>query len=1125
MDSTSLGQKGSKELPAFTAALRWGAGALKDALGTATVARLLVASGAAIATAASVLSFVLLRTPFATEPLELLGSFAYYTDLNIANRLTAVTLFIVISLLSFFGFMAFFSSMKTRENEALLVTACCQLPALFWLSGIVLTPQSGFQTFWLYWSAGLCWFALFAFLRERASTTLAVNPALALVTISLSFFVAPALMVLVRSPLPWKLPLIGDLGHTLDLMSFLAQWLDTLWWLAPLLAVLLWLFWTKRPDTFLGAVLYPVQFSVLLLYCLVLPGAFVFNGTLFRFYRSGPAFWVVVVPLIALGIWDINRRRGSKVLSPVSPFCLLALLFFFFLQESPRASLGPLNLYELGSRLPSFWVSFQGWASLFKDVYITYGLWDYAQFLMAWMFTGQHTAAVYPYGIFLFRALVLTLEFGAVASFLPLGLAFAVCLVAGVGPQSIVLIFMSIMLQRRVVGRPALWIILWILLSAVLPFARIPQGAICVVASLPAFVWQARRLLHEDRVRFWRITGFSGAVVAAMVVWPFGGYFWGLLRILAETARVNSGWAANAWTISTTPLIGVILGNGVLAIPLGSLVAAVIVLRCGRGGSRSFVAFALCSFAILFGLASISYAFSRTDGLPYARQAQVGLILLLPLVAAVMAHVPTAGVRAGALGALLCFAALWPREFTSPIAFLGAGRTIQVLGPVDLQDAAALGMPNLGVGNFPQGYVEEDGALKQALDRVLSPAETFLDLTMNGLHYFSTGRRMVTEYPVYYVYPGDKPQLRAIEALEQHDVAVTLLEPDYYDESPSSLRTYYLYRYALLHGLPWQITPTKTLLIPPEDFSKVGLAPPDPGETLHLLDEQFPQTNFSYLPAVWGRGFRGLASRLRPVRDLSAELPRVGGADPSIELGVRPGIRGDAAGLLILDLDVPPNRERDVLIRWTDSRLPAETNEIQFKALAGTNIVPLDASPRWLLESSITMLTIAAPVPQHEREIAWSTDTSKPPSPLTLAGVENGLFGESGDLLAESNDPYLVYKIPRTLAGQTLLVHIALTAPQGAGIGQLYYRTPEAGYNQQDSEWIPLISGENDIYFSVPAEMSKMDLRFDPGVIAGDYHITTVEAKALRVSSPLRILRAALYQRPNIDNPKSSAIP
>ena len=487
-----------------------------------------------------------------------------------------------------------------------------------------------------------------------------------------------------------------------------------------------------------------------------------------------------------------------------------------------------------------------------------------------------------------------------------------------------------------------------------------------MVASLPAFVWQAVNLFRQNRKTFWKSAGFLGIAAILVAVWPFGKYFWGLLRIFSETARVNSPWAADVWQIDSAPFFEVLLGNVVLVMPLISLLAAFVIIWHGRRESRSFVAFFLSSFIILFAFASVSYGFSRTGWAPYLRQSQVLLTILLPLLAGILVYIPSRVIRTVCLGVFLCFTPLWPRYIPSPMYFFKSARDFPAMEEVDLQDAEGFGLPHLGVGFFPADHLQEEAAVKKVLDAVLAPNETFLDLTMHGLHYFSSQRKMVTEYPIYYVYPGDRPQLRALEALRDNDVRVALLDPISFDQSPSPLRTYYLYRYALLRGLPLEVTASKTLLMPPEYFARLDLIPPNPAQTLQMLDKQFPMTQFSYLPGVWGRGYLEFSKDLQLVRELTAGPEQADGNRPSIDFELQPSLRGADAGLLVLDMEMPEDFEGDGFLRWVIGDLPEEKNQIQFKPIKGVNIIPrwtpLPAGC-WQIPSHICRSSHRLPIP------------------------------------------------------------------------------------------------------------------------------------------------------------------
>jgi hypothetical protein len=928
---------------------------LRDILLSSSLTRILVAFGASLIIIASITSFVFRHAFFDMYPVSLLGCFTYYADLNIANRLNSITLFMLGSMPIFFFFLFLFNAMQERERDVQLAIIYTLLPSFYWLSSIILRLQDTFEPFWLYLSSALCVFAALSLLREHYAKKSLGSTKIVLFAFGLSFWVTPAILAFIKSPLFWLSPFWTDQQHALEAVQWSGYWLQKLQYLPSFFVFLLWLIF-PNPTILKRFALFPVQIILLSFFSFILPSAFWVDDVFTQFFEASRTFYFIFLPIFIIGIWDCIRRAFSSTHSSLSPFSFIALLLSVFLRHSPIP--GYSNLYEFGSRLPEFWVSFNGWASLFKDVYITYGLWDYAEFLFAWVFSGQYTAAVTPYGAHLFRLLILMLEFFAVASILPVGLTFLLVLVTGVGGQSVVLIFVAVLLHPRLIKQPIFWIPVWIILSAILPFARIPQGTIAVIATVPAFLWQFIKLFKQNRKDFWKATVFLGGGGVAMTIWPFGGYFWGLLRIFRETASVNSPWAANGWNVNSIPFVQVLLGNALMIMPLVSIIATIIIVKRGYRQPKRFVAFFLLFFVLLYSFLGISYGFSRTDWQPYLRQLQVLLAVLLPLLAGLMAYVPSKVIQVGSLGVLFSLVALLQPVIASPRSFLINARKFPVLAKEEIQDASKFGLPHLGIGRFPEGHLQEESALKEALDGILAPDETYFDLTMEGLHYFSSQRKLITEYPVYYVYPGDIPQLRAIEQLEANDVNVTLLDSSwFFDESPSSLRAHYLYRYALLNGLPLEITTKKTLLLPPKYFSKLDLSPPDLEETLILLDKQFPMTDFAYLPGAWGRGFNKTITNLVFVHQLEINSIQTNG-DKKASNVLFPPLQGVDAGLLILTLDIPTNPKSHITIQWESKYHPNEKNQIQFTAINGVNIVPLDASPRWLLAEGIDTIII-----------------------------------------------------------------------------------------------------------------------------------------------------------------------
>jgi hypothetical protein len=295
---------------------------------------------------------------------------------------------------------------------------------------------------------------------------------------------------------------------------------------------------------------------------------------------------------------------------------------------------------------------------------------------------------------------------------------------------------------------------------------------------------------------------------------------------------------------------------------------------------------------------------------------------------------------------------------------------------VSIQNGADYDVPLMGIGFFKEGVLKDEQIIQKSLDKVLDSDETFLDLTTDGLHYFVGDRKLWLEYPTYYVFPGNKPARRAVEVLQSKNIVVSLLDNSLVlDKSNVNLRAYHLYRYALLEGLPWEISPHQVILMPANRFAKIGLKAPNKLETLKILDNYFPiyaipdskqkgydsetELFFEHLPAVWGAGFANFQKDLMEIIDFPVGKQEL---SESVQYEISPAIKGIQGGLLYVDVSEISEGDTIYLsINWINEQLPkGEINEVRFIAHKGINLVPVDAAPRWLLADKISSLTISA---------------------------------------------------------------------------------------------------------------------------------------------------------------------
>jgi len=911
---------------------------MEDGGGDLPGLRLALASGLGLAIGGLAGLLVLIAEPKALIPVELMGCQAYLEDLNISNRLLAATVFLLVSWAVFLAAVSGSWSRRLAEKFArgrlyeqggrlyddLRILTGRLLEAFLDFGGPsedlkALRRQEGQ---WLF--AGLIFTTALP-----AMSALLVNLVMSYLWPGMPLSFWPVLKrIFVVLQIAWA----GGLVYA----------------------------WLKSPGAVLPRLVLRLQYAVLPFFLLLLPTPVSDGQALVRLLPSGRLIWIAL-GLIILGIFDIRRRRGREWGRGLfSPLALLALLWGYAQNYGPLPEIWT-NTFELGARLPEFYMVASGQLKLFADIYITYGLHDMAGFALGWLAFGQPTVAAAGAGMTLWHILLLSVFFLLALRLLPPTGAFILAFLIGGNAQIMVGLYAAVLLLPALVRRPLFWLMAWVALSALFPFARIPQGTIAVLASLPGAAFQAWQLRRSGRGPVLALAVFSLIAAGLVLVWPFGDNFRGLMRIFLETAEVNGPWGANLSPGFTVHPQKILAFFSFFLLPLLAMVAA----RYMRGrdireqdlavAAGRFVA----PFVLIYTACSLSYAFSRMDYSYNVRNYQVAISMAGVLALAIGRFCPRG--RAGnlLLLILLLTAVSRPLEWFYPRhIFRGGAGPFQT---AEIADGKDYGLPNLGRGIFNGAFLAEEAAVRRALDRVLEPDETLLDLTIEGLHYFTSERRLLTEYPVYYVYPGDKPQKRALEVIGRRGIKVSLLDGSMViDGSPVNLRGYYLYRQAVLSGRPWEISPTKTLLMPEDYFKRIGLEPPSLRESLPLLDKQFPNLDFKLIPSVWGRGF----SKWRNMSEIinwDDQLEETVKTEHRFE--APQGLRGREGGLLLLNIDKAPSEPFPVEIIWSDRDWPGETNKIRFTARRGLNLVPLDAAPRWLLADDISQLTAISQLP------------------------------------------------------------------------------------------------------------------------------------------------------------------
>jgi len=915
--------------------------------------RFFVAAAGSIVTVASLLAVLFHTSVRQTMPVELMGCLTYSMDINIANRFLAISLaMVLLPLLAHLGVFAL-SLMKEQEDAAIRAVALCFAPLLFFFISIAFSSDP-LQREWLFLTTLLYWSALVLFLRESADSNKQGASGIILSGMVLSSYVPAGMAYAAKAGFFYAAP-----DQLSQISSLLAKFLPPLAVVMPL-GIFFWGLLLGSRRNAMWFLLCPVQLGILLSFFSILPAIYSREGEPIALAEMERPFWILVVPLLVLGCCEIFWRTSFSRQIGVSPFSMLALAALFCpIFFGGDAMLVHGNLYETAHRLSPFAALYFDGFKLFKDCMLPYGIWDY---FGIWFDAVLRGGPPTYFGLGGYAAI----QFFITLFLLGLGLAifhpaFAVALgilYCGSNAAFIGGLLLAFLLPKFL-KRTGLWVGLWLFAASVLPFFRVPQGIFFVVSTGPLFLWQMAVLWSANRKHFGFAVSAFLALAFVFLVWPLEGYFYGLVRIVLETARVNAPWAADtpsyyfAAGFGAFPLVIQILGNGVILLPMFALLAAALVLKFGSDSRlRNREAFALASVVCLYVFCAFSYCFSRLDG-GINRQFATLLTLYLPMLATLLYI--RSGWRAHAV-AITALALLIPVNALStefPATPRKLAEEAAMVPPLDSSfiDGEKIGLPALGRGFHPKKEeLLEIVAVKEKFDEFLESDETFLNLSNHGIQYL-IGRRSPLEHAVYFNFTGDKPQFRALGELEDKKVNAALFGREIFDKSPPSQRTYYFYRYAVLNLLPSEVSENYFIMFHPDAFAKRGVPLPSQEETIGFF-ERFYSGELEELCAVWGRGYDTFQKRFTnqldvPLQQISPETVEVRWSEP---------VDGQSRGLLLLNADQDAGR---VHVTW-ENEFGGEPGLVAFQLRKGWNIVPLDSFPRWLLAKSNQSLKITA---------------------------------------------------------------------------------------------------------------------------------------------------------------------
>ena len=231
---------------------------------------------------------------------------------------------------------------------------------------------------------------------------------------------------------------------------------------------------------------------------------------------------------------------------------------------------------------------------------------------------------------------------------------------------------------------------------------------------------------------------------------------------------------------------------------------------------------------------------------------------------------------------------------------------------------------------------------RRELDKYLPRHETFINVSD-----FSVQKLFERPQKLYYseIFPvwGDDNQRKLLKEAEEKGVKAVL-----FGQKRSAMEIYPIYRKALLSLLPVELSEHYTLMLPPERLPSVtsGKA------AIALLEKRFSK-DLKYLPAVWGNNLHRLKSGTETV-PCELRLVRISN-DAFIYIPSSP-VQGEDITMLFLQIQ---SVTAGVLeFSWQSELTDIDKTGLYCNFSNGIFLIPLDASPSWLLSRRITAIKI-----------------------------------------------------------------------------------------------------------------------------------------------------------------------
>lgn len=749
--------------------------------------------------------------------------------------------------------------------------------------------------------------------------------------------------------------------------------------------LLIYSFIFYKLEKYKNKILLLTQFSLPLLFLMLIPQKVVSNNQLISLYPINYNLYYFVLFLICIAVIFVIKRLFTKNIKfdyALSSFSLIAILFFIksYLIIIPTAS---PDDYHFGEFLIPYWSLINFGQIPFVDIVPARGLINY--------FDGYLTSTFFELKASYFEIIknmlmlfYVSILFFVLRKFFNIFLSFIITLsfstlnieVSGIDIFNTAILVLIV--HFFIVKRYYMFLAMSLLFITIAILFAPGQGIILALSITPLGMYSLYKIFSYDyKIALRFLTFLLLPYILIIILTPLFDILYGAIVYAKEQSSLNSisygiPWyfSANSFPNANYWLFEIVRSGYVFIIGLSFLILIKYFFDKKLHNRREVIVFSSIIFitSILFiirGAGRIDPgAFSR---LGLATSWIIGVLLPILIFYIFPRY------KSVILTSIILF-------FISIFGYIGNSLSLNQLIskvnsntqlPLNFKYAEKMEINNFGNSVFDELHMSRILKIKAFLDKTLDKNETFLNLTNRNALYFYLDRKSPIETGAFYNLLSEGQQQRAIEILAKDIPKVAILEADNFlhDNVKLPLRSPLLYRFVMQNYQPLEVDGI-IYGIRNDMFNKFKEMISEK-EQINLLEKVFSTSNLQFIPSEWGKSFNQLNQKLiktnettmESVHDLkqSNEKYEIIGNDPYIIYKLSENITGTNAGILGFEFDCLDNRKgvNYFEIYYKKEGLDfSESMVTRFSSDNNINIVPLDANPKYLNLKDIDKIRI-----------------------------------------------------------------------------------------------------------------------------------------------------------------------